>query len=300
MSPPIRFAYGVPLSCPLNLELATVDALSTLAARAESAGFGAAYVTEHPAPSQRWREAGGHDALDPFVALSVMSYPTTTLRLLTNLTVIPYRNPFLLAKATATLDVLSGGRLTVGAGVGYMKSEFAALGVDFETRNQRFDEHLDVLALAWTGEPVDYQGEFVQARGVTSQPPPAQRPGPPLWLGGNSKLTRRRVAERAQGWMPMPSPRGAPGVPLETLDDLVGLLGYLRDHADSVGRTEPIDVMCVLPGPAAADADAATVDMVGRLAEVGVTWLAVNGTGVTVDEAAGFIDHFADGVISQL
>jgi hypothetical protein len=98
----------------------------------------------------------------------------------------------------------------------------------------------------------------------------------------------------------MPSPRGAPGVPLETLEDLVGLLGYLRDHADSVGRTDPIDVMCVLPGPASADADAATVDMVGRLAEVGVTWLAVNGAGATVDEATEFIDHFADGVISQL
>jgi probable F420-dependent oxidoreductase len=293
----IRFAYGIPLSCPLNPALVSVDALSTLALRAEEAGFGAVYVTEHPAPSQRWREQGGHDALDPFVALSVMSYPTTTLRLLTNLTVLPYRNPFLLAKAAATLDVLSGGRLTLGAGVGYQKSEFAALGVDFETRNERFDEHLEVLRLAWSGQPVEYQGRFVQARGVTSQPPPVQRPGPPVWLGGNSKLTRRRVAEHAQGWMPMPSPRGAPGVPLETLDDLRGLLAYLREHADAVGRTAPIDVMCVLPGPEVARADQSTVDMVGRLEEAGVTWLAVNGTGGTVGEASEAMAHFAAGVI---
>jgi probable F420-dependent oxidoreductase len=297
---PIRFAYGVPLSCPLNLALATAPALATLALHAEEAGFDAAYVTEHPAPSQRWRERGGHDALDPFVALAVMSSPTSRLRLLTNLTVVPYRNPFLLAKATATLDVLSGGRLTVGAGVGYMKSEFAALGVDFETRNQRFDEYLEVLKLAWTGRTVDYQGAFVTARGVTAQPPPIQQPGPPLWLGGNSQLTRRRVAEHADGWMPMPSPRGAPGVPLETLDDLTGLLGYLRDHAESIGRTRPIDIMCVLPEAAAAEADAQTVDTIGRLVGAGVTWLAVNGTGATVGEATGFIDRFAAGVIAQL
>jgi probable F420-dependent oxidoreductase len=296
----VQFAYGVPLSCPLNPALATSDALTALATTAETAGFGAAYVTEHPAPSQRWRESGGHDALDPFVALSVMSYGTTNLRLLTNLTVIPYRNPFLLAKASATVDVLSGGRLILGAGVGYMKSEFAALGIDFETRNARVDEYLQVLKLAWTGQPVEFQGEFVTAKGNTAQPPTTQKPGPPIWLGGNSKLTRRRVAEVANGWMPMPSPRGAPGTPLENLDDLVGLLGYLQDHASSIGRTDPIDVMCVLPAAAAAAADQATVDMVGRLAEVGVTWLAVNGVGDTVDQATAFIGRFGVGVIANL
>jgi probable F420-dependent oxidoreductase len=296
----MRFAYGVPMSCPMNPAFTSGPALAALAVQAEVAGFDAAYVTEHPAPSQRWREAGGHDALDPFVALAVMSYATTRLRLLTNLTVIPYRNPFLLAKASATLDVLSGGRLTLGAGVGYMKSEFAALGVDFETRNARFDEYLQVLKLAWTGETVNFEGTFVSARGVTPHPPTVQRPGPPIWLGGNSKLTRRRVAEVADGWMPMPSARGAGGVPLETLEDLTGLLAYLRDHAAAVGRTTPIDIMCVLPGPAAAAADTATVDMVHRLAEAGVTWLAVNGNGETPDEAQAFIERFGSGVIDRL
>jgi probable F420-dependent oxidoreductase len=295
----MRFAYGVPLSCPLNAAFTNAPALSALATQAESAGFAAAYVTEHPAPSQRWREAGGHDALDPFVALAVMSSATTRLRLLTNLTVIPYRNPFLLAKASATLDVLSGGRLTLGAGVGYMKSEFAALGVDFESRNDRFDEYLEVLKLAWSGETVNFEGTYVSARGVTPYPPPAQRPGPPIWLGGNSKLTRRRVAERADGWMPMPSARGSGGVPLETLDDLTGLLDYLHAHAAAVGRTTPIDIMCVLPGPAAEAADESTIDLVGRLAEVGVTWLAVNGKGETPEEARAFIERFGHGVIGQ-
>jgi probable F420-dependent oxidoreductase len=296
----MRFAYGVPLSCPLNAAFTNAAALSALAVQAESAGFGAAYVTEHPAPSQRWREAGGHDALDPFVALAVMASATTQLRLLTNLTVVPYRNPFLLAKAAATLDVLSGGRLTLGAGVGYMKSEFAALGVDFESRNDRFDEYLEVLKLAWSGETVQFDGTYVSARGVTPYPPPVQRPGPPIWLGGNSKLTRRRVAESADGWMPMPSARGAGGTPLETLDDLTELLAYLHAHARAVGRQNPIDVMCVLPAEAAAAADGATIDMVGRLAEAGVTWLAVNGKGETPDEAHAFMTQFGTGVIANL
>lgn len=296
----MRFAYGVPMSCPMNPAFTNAPGLSGLAVQAEGAGFDAAYVTEHPAPSQRWREAGGHDALDPFVALAVMSYATTRLRLLTNLTVIPYRNPFLLAKASATLDVLSGGRLTLGAGVGYMKSEFAALGVDFETRNARFDEYLEVLKLAWLGETVNFEGAFVSARGVTPYPPTTQRPGPPIWLGGNSKLTRRRVAEHADGWMPMPSARGSGGAPLETLEDLTELLAYLNEHADSVGRTTPIDVMCVLPGPAADAADADTIATVKRLAEVGVTWLAVNGKGETPDEARVFIERFGSRVIGQV
>jgi probable F420-dependent oxidoreductase len=296
----MRFSYGVPMSCPLNPAFTTGPALGALALQAEEAGFDAAYVTEHPAPSQRWREAGGHDALDPFVALAAMSFATTRLRLLTNLTVIPYRNPFLLAKASATLDVLSGGRLTLGAGVGYMKSEFAALGVDFETRNARFDEYLQVLKLAWLGETVTFEGTFVSARNVTPYPPTTQRPGPPIWLGGNSKLTRRRVAEQADGWMPMPSARGAGGTPLETLDDLTELLGYLHAQAASIGRTTPIDVMCVLPASAAGAADADTIATVKRLAEAGVTWLAVNGKGETPDEARAFIERFGTGVISQV
>lgn len=282
----MRFAYGIPLTAPLNPAFATAAALSALARQAEAAGFEAGYVTEHPVPSQRWRESGGHDALDPFVTLAVMAQATSTLRLLTNLTVVPYRNPFLLAKASATLDVLSGGRLILGAGVGYLKAEFAALGIDYATRNERFDEYLEVLKLAWTGETIEFAGQFVNARGVTAYPPPAQSPHPPIWLGGNSRLTRRRVAEKAQGWMPMP---------VESGDDLVTMLGYLRSHAASVGRQEPMDVMCVLTDPLGPD----TLGAVSRMAGAGVTWLAVNGTGATLPEALGFIDRFGHEVISN-
>jgi hypothetical protein len=100
--------------------------------------------------------------------------------------------------------------------------------------------------------------------------------------------------------MPMPSARGSGGVPLETLDDLTELLDYLHAHAASVGRTTPIDVMCVLPAPAADAADAGTIDMVKRLAGAGVTWLAVNGKGETPDEARAFIERFGSQVIDRV
>jgi hypothetical protein len=98
--------------------------------------------------------------------------------------------------------------------------------------------------------------------------------------------------------MPMPGPGWHAHDPLESLADLAAMLDHLRTHARSIGRTAPIDVMCVLPGPAAA-ADAGTVSVVDRLAELGVTWLAVNGTGETVDEATAFIDRFAAGVLAR-
>jgi probable F420-dependent oxidoreductase len=296
----VQFAYGIPLTSPLNPEFSTAPAITALARQAEEAGFAAGYGTEHPIPSQRWRERGGHDALDPFVLLAVMSQATTTLRLLTNLTVVPYRNPFLLAKASATLDILSGGRLILGAGVGYLKAEFAALGIDYGTRNERFDEYLHVLKLAWAGGSIDFEGQFVNARGVTAYPPTLQRPHPPIWLGGNSKLTRRRVAEQADGWMPMPAPRGTSAVPLETVEDLVEMLGYLRSYAASIDRREPMDVMCVLPDPLAGGDARPTLEMVQYLSEAGVTWLAVNGSGQTLAEALSFIERFGDDVIARL
>ena len=101
---------------------------STVAAATEAAGLHGFGFTDHPAPSQRWLEAGGHDALDPFVALGFAAAGTTTLRLIPNIVVLPYRNPFVVAKSGATLDLFSGGRFTLAVGVGYLKREFAALG----------------------------------------------------------------------------------------------------------------------------------------------------------------------------
>jgi len=248
----MRFALGLPLMRhPISPSFLTGDAIAAVARAAEDAGFESVWLTEHPAPPDRWLVGGGHDSLDPFVALSFAAAATTTLRLLTNLTVLPYRNPFLLAKAVATLDRLSGGRVTLGIGTGYLKGEYRALGVDFDERNALFDQSLEVMRAVWTGESVTTDHPGYSTSGTTSLPTPVQSPLP-IWIGGNSKLTRRRVAAAAQGWMPMWNPAGHSAVtrtaPLETLADLRDLITAVRSTALDAGRTDRLD-MAITPHP---------------------------------------------------
>ncbi len=113
-------------------EFGTGSAVAEMARAAETAGFDAVYVTEHPVPGTAWMRTGGHHAFDPFVALAFAAAATERLRVQTHLCVLPYRNPFLTAKAAASLDALSGGRLILGVGTGYLEVEFEALGVDFD------------------------------------------------------------------------------------------------------------------------------------------------------------------------
>src|SRR6201998_1382680 len=155
----MRFAITYPIiRHPDSRELGSGPGVAERAAAAEGAGFHGLGFTDHPAPTQRWLEAGGHDALDPFVAMGYAAARTTTLRLIPNIVVLPYRNPFVVAKAGATMDLLSGGRVTLAFGVGYLKREFAALGVDFEERAALFDEALDVIRAIWTGDDITFEG----------------------------------------------------------------------------------------------------------------------------------------------
>jgi probable F420-dependent oxidoreductase len=292
----VQLAYGFPFhTAPPHLEFCSGEALATLAHRAEDRGFDAAFLTEHPAPSQAWREAGGHDALDPFVGLGLVAGVTTHLRLLTYLTVVPYRNPFLLAKAVATLDRLSGGRVELGMGSGYMKGEFAALGVDFDERNALFDEALEVMVAAFTGKPVAYAGRRVRARGNVLQPTPVQQPHPPFWFGGNSRRTLRRVVDHAGGWMPLPNTRASArhlhSPPLESLDDLAALLVELRRLAEEAGSPRPPVMYCL---PRQPDLGTPLTELVGALTDLGVTWVSVNGEGKTMGEALDFLDRSAE------
>jgi probable F420-dependent oxidoreductase len=168
----------------LGTEFVSAEGVAAVARAAEAAGFDGVYSTEHPFPDDDWLASGGHQALDPFVGLSFAAAATTRLRVLTNLCVLPYRNPFLAARAAASLDVLSGGRLDLGVGAGYLEGEFRALGVDFDGRNDRFDEAIAAITAAWSGESVRFAGDGFEARGNTMRPAPLQRPRPPVWVGG--------------------------------------------------------------------------------------------------------------------
>ena len=139
-------------------EFVSGPAVAEMATTIEAAGFDACFVTEHPFPSDRWLETGGHHALDPYVALSFAAAATTQLRVQTNIAVLAYRNPFLTAKAVASLDVLSGGRVILGVAAGYLKGEFEALGADFEERNERTDEAIRMIRRAWSEDGIALDG----------------------------------------------------------------------------------------------------------------------------------------------
>src|SRR5258707_5158471 len=192
----MRFAITNPMhSHPYSPEFVSGDGIGRVAAAIEAAGIHGFGFTDHPAPSQRWLEAGGHDALDPFVALGFAAARTTTLRLIRNIVVLPYRNPFVVAKSGATLDLISGGRFTLAVGVGYLKREFAALGVDFDERAALFEEALEVIRAIWTGDDISYDGKDFTAKGITAHPRPVSKPHPPIWIGGNTVAARQRVTK---------------------------------------------------------------------------------------------------------
>lgn len=289
----MRFSLTYPLlHHPAPPELFTGKAVAEVARAAEAAGFDALAFTEHPMPSDRWLNAGGHDALDPFIALTWAAAVTERLRLLTNITVVAYRNPFLLAKTVATLDALSGGRMILGAAAGYLKSEFRALGVDFDERNELFDEALEVLAMTWSGEPVTYEGRHFSAAGNQLVPVPVQQP-PPLWIGGNSTVARRRAVHHGQGWMPFPNPpqtnRVVRTASIWTPDDLAPLIDELSTWTREAGR-DPLDIHFGGAGggtPGAPDFDPghhrANVD---ELEAIGVTW---TGAGTAGDDLASVL-----------
>jgi probable F420-dependent oxidoreductase len=132
--------------------------------------------------------------LEPFTVLSFLAAHTTKLRLGTGVIVLPQRNAALTAKQAADLDVLSGGRLDFGIGVGWMADEFAALGMPFDRRGARADDYIRMMQTVWGSHESSYDGEFVQLPPVYQYPKPVQKPHPPLYFGGESKMALRRVA----------------------------------------------------------------------------------------------------------
>ena len=167
----MRFVLGLPTDqVDRPAEFLTAEAIAQVAQAAEAAGFDAVGVTDHPFPQDKWLSRGGHQALDPMVALSFAAARTQRIRLLTNIFVLPYHNPFLTARAVASLDVLSAGRVIFGTAVGYLRSEFAALGVEYEDRAARTDEALELMRLAWTGESVSVEVRSVPGGGAHHAP----------------------------------------------------------------------------------------------------------------------------------
>ena len=305
----MQYAITHPMhSHPYNPDLVTGAGIAKVAAAAEKAGFGGFGFTDHPAPTQRWLESGGHDALDPFVAMGFAAAHTTTLRLIPNIVVLPYRNPFVVAKAGATLDLISDGRFTLAVGVGYLKREFTALGVDFDERADLFEEALHVIREVWTADDLSYEGKHFSAKGITAHPKPLSAPHPPIWVGGNTSAARARVARYAQGWCPFRAPallaQTARTAALESTDQLRSGIGDLRRRLEEVGR-DPLDVDITFTNDAggAPGSDGFNADEflsgVTELEKAGVTWIQVAVPGDFLAHAVETIDEFGETVIGR-
>jgi probable F420-dependent oxidoreductase len=255
------------------------DNILTFARALENSGFDAVAFTEHPAPSAKWLAAGGHETLDAFAALSFCASVTERLSLATYLTVVPYRNPFLLARSMMTLDVLSGGRAILTLGTGYLRSEFSALGVDFNERNALFDEATEVIKLAFSGASVTFTGRHFTSFGQAMRPMSIQRPHPPLWIGGNSSRALDRVAKWGQGWAALIGSasvaRTTRTPAIASRDDLAGMILRLDRRLTANGRTLH-DIDIIAPTEAGLLASGASpeqmLDELGQLASIGVTW----------------------------
>jgi len=277
----------------------SADSIARVAAALEAAGFDGIGFTDHPAPSAKWLAGGGHATLDPFAALAFCAAATSTISLLSHLLVVPYRNPLLQTTSIASVDFLSKGRSIFVLGAGYLRSEFAALGVDFERRNELFDEYVDVIQAYSTGKEMAREGTGYRAIGQRRTPVAVQRPHPPFWLGGNSSRTRDRVAKWADGWsVLMGSPTLAATsrtASISTLDELrIGIEDVWR-RADSYGRDASL-ITIQASSEVLALNDAVSpgqqLEEISRLAEIGVTWVHVPmghwGTEETLDRIASF------------
>lgn len=270
-------------------EWCSAEAITEMSAAAERAGADAVFVTDHPAPDVKFMAKGGHHALDPFVALTVAALATTSLRLHFNLAILAYRNPFISAKAIATLDLISKGRVIIGTGAGYLAPEFAAVGGDFERRNDVTDEAILAMKAIWSGEPVTMTGLHFDAVETIALPLPVQLPSPPIWIGGNSNRAIRRSVEFADGWNPMPSPARASRMlrtpPIETIDDLDRRIGDLRVASEKAGREVPPEVIFTPIGYdlfSGSFPDASQfVDDIAAYAGIGVSTLTINLPGST-------------------
>jgi probable F420-dependent oxidoreductase len=195
--------------------LANAATLVALAQRAELLGFDSIWVADHlVVPTETasiypydGRAEPGPAKLDglvefyePLMTLAYLAAATTRVRLGVSVYVVPYRNPVLTAKLVATLDALSGGRVIFGAGVGWLREEFTAVGADARVRGRVTDEYLEICRRLWRDEVAQFDGAHYQLPPVRSGPKPRQRPWPPIWIGGNSEAALTRAVAVGDGW----------------------------------------------------------------------------------------------------
>ena len=194
---------------------------------------------------QQAHSTASDERLEQITTLAYLAGITDQIKLVTSVMIIPYRNPILTAKMLSTLDMLSKGRLILGAGVGWMKEEFELLNTEpFAERGAVTNEYLRAFIELWTSDNPTFEGEYVNFSDITFLPKPVQKPHPPIWIGGQSKPAIRRAAQIGNAWHPV----GAiPAAPLEP-EELAENLALLHDYAEKAGR-DPSQIQVSVKAP---------------------------------------------------
>jgi probable F420-dependent oxidoreductase len=218
--------------------------------------------------------------LDPAVALAYVAAATSTIRLGTGIIILPQRNPLVLAKELASVDVVSRGRLIFGLGIGYLEPEFDALGIPFSHKGARSVEYLEAIRAMWTQPRPSYQGRFVHFAGINAFPRPVQRPHPPIAVGGGTPAAFRRAVQHGNGWYGFALDVGA------TARHMEGLKAAQRAHE----RPAALGALEISVTPAGKlDADA-----VKRFADLGVHRLIVSRRTATEADVLATVDKIAE------
>ena len=260
------------------------EAGASVARAAEAAGFESVWTAEHvvlPDPQTPDSPIPARTPLlDPAVALSYVAAHTRTIRLGTGIIILPQRNPVVLAKELASVDVLSGGRLIFGIGAGYLRAEFEAVGASFADRGEQTNEYIEAILALWTQEKPSFEGRFVAFGGVDAQPRPVQKPHPPIVIGGMSPPALRRAARYGNGWY---------GFALD-LETTTRCVAGLREAQQSVARPAELgrlEISVTPSGPLDADA-------VSRFEDLGVDRLVLLALGGSADDLIAFVEKMAN------
>jgi len=228
---------------PTRGELCEPDAIATVAREGEAMGYSSMVFADHIVfpttvkSSYPYTVDGGFpgkgDTLEQLSFMAFVAGLTSKARLVTSVMILPHRNPLVTAKALATIDVLSKGRVTVGVGVGWMREEFEALDApDFDKRGAASNEYIEIFKKCWTQDPLSHDGEFYSFKELRCVPHPVQKPHPPIWIGGHSKPALRRVAKLGDGWHPVGATAATPLPPAV----FQSLLDELKRLTEAEGR----------------------------------------------------------------
>lgn len=295
-------------------------------AEVEGLGYDQVLVADHIFVPRYWADVIGDDFFEPLTLLSYLAARTSRIGLTLACMVVPYRQPFTTAKTVAAVDQLSGGRFCFGVVPGYLKEEFQTFGLPRHERNEMTNEFVRIMIELWTSDAATYRGRYYSCEGVNIKPKCVQRPHVPIWVGGSSRNSMRRVAEFGDVWHPLgfqpidDAYYAAHRQEFEnsmqtggtTPEDLRSGLEYIKDLATTTGRDAEglkavvnvgslVDARASTGSPAEVAArNARAVDTLGQYVEAGATGFSIGAAGDSPEEIADNLARFAEEVIPQV